>query len=309
METIANALLPLVVLLLSGLALRRSGFLEKSFWDQAENLTYYFLMPVMLVRTIASSQLVDIPWADMVLVVYGTTITSAVVLGLAYFLLRNRLDAPLFTSVFQGSVRFNTYIALALVESIYGAVGVASGGLIAGFLIVIINVLCISFMSTVLHTGRPSPTKIIRELVKNPLIIACLLGGAINYSGIFFAVWVDASLALIARMALPIALLCVGASLSLRRLKGDLTPALMSSLFQFVLKPLLAFGLAKALGLSVMATTIVVIFMAVPTAVSAYILARKLGGDQDTMATIITFQTLAAFATLTITLSLLQVYA
>lgn len=309
METIANALLPLVVLLLSGLALRRSGFLEKSFWDQAENLTYYFLMPIMLVKTIASSQLMDVPWPDMVLAIYGTTLTSALVLSVIFYLYRTRLNAPQFTSIFQGSVRFNTYIALALVESIYGASGVAIGGLVAGFLIVIINVLCISFMSTVLHTGRPSPSKIIRELLKNPLIIACLLGGAINYSGVILPIWVDASLGLIARMALPIALLCVGASLSLRRLKGDLTPALVASLFQFALKPILAFSLAKALGLAAMATSIVVIFMAVPTAVSSYILARKLGGDQDTMATIITFQTLIAFVTLTITLTLLQIYA
>ncbi len=308
METIANALLPLVMLLLSGLFLRRIGFLQQPFWDQAENLAYYFLMPVLLVRTIGGNQLLDIPWGNMVLVVYGASFGSAAILVSAYIILRKRVSAPLFTSVFQGGVRYNTYIALGLVEAIYGATGIAIGGLIAGFLIVLINVLCISVMSAVLDTGRPSPTKIVRELIKNPLIIACLLGGAINYSGIIFPIWIDASLGLVARMALPVALLCVGASLSLRRLKGSLNPALLSSVFQLVFKPAAAFALAMWFALPAMATTIVVIFMAVPTAVSAYILARKLGGDEEAMATIITFQTLVAFITLSVILSLLQAY-
>lgn len=306
MQTIANALLPLIVVLAAGLMLRRSGFLDRSFWDQAENLSYYVLMPVLLVRTIGGSQLGDVPWGDMVTVLYGATFGAAALLLAGYGLLRSRVSGPLFTSVFQGGVRYNTYIALAIIETMFGATGIAIGGVLAGFLIIAINLVLVGVMATVLHTGGSALGRMLREFIRNPLILACLTGGLINVSGVMIPVWLDGSMAMVSRMALPVALLCVGASLSLRRLKGDLVPALVSSTVQFAVKPSIAFGLAVWLGLPVMATSIVVIFMAVPTAVSSYIFARKMGGDQETMATIITFQTIAAFAVLTVVLGLLQ---
>ena len=117
--------------------------------------------------------------------------------------------------------------------------------------------------------------------------------------------WIDSSLSLIARMALPVALLCVGASLRLSRLKGDLKPALAASAVQLGFKPLVAFGLTVALSLPPMAAGLAIVCMSVPTAASSYVLAKKLGGDREAMATIITFQTLIAFLTLAATLPLL----
>ena len=153
MQTIANALLPLIVVLAAGLMLRRSGFLDRSFWDQAENLSYYVLMPVLLVRTIGGSQLGDVPWGDMVTVLYGATFGAAALLLAGYGLLRSRVSGPLFTSVFQGGVRYNTYIALAIIETMFGATGIAIGGVLAGFLIIAINLVLVGVMATVLHTG------------------------------------------------------------------------------------------------------------------------------------------------------------
>lgn len=309
METTLNALLPLVAILSCGLFLRRTGFLTQPFWDQAENLTYYVLMPVMLVRNIAASTLGDVPLGDLIVVVYVATFGSAALLFAAYLAFKSRWNAPVFTSVYQGGVRFNTYIALSLVGAIYGETGIAVGALLAGFLIVAINLLVVSGMSAVLNKEGSPWKNVLKELARNPLIIACLIGGAVNFSGLTFPVWFDASLGLIGRMALPVALLCVGASLSLRRLKGDLTPAIIASLFQLVLKPAIALGTALWLGLAGMALAVPMIFMAVPTAVSSYILARKLGGDQEAMATIITFQTIVAFASLSALLMGLHYFA
>ncbi|MCG8096449.1 MAG: AEC family transporter, partial [Candidatus Thiodiazotropha endolucinida] len=75
-----------------------------------------------------------------------------------------------------------------------------------------------------------------------------------------------------------------------------LGPTLASSLVQFLVKPLAAAGFVLLTGLTGAAAGVLVIAFMTPTAPSAYILARQLGGDTETMASIITLQTLLAFA-------------
>jgi hypothetical protein len=53
------------------------------------------------------------------------------------------------------------------------------------------------------------------------------------------------------------------------------------------------------------AKTVAVLFAALPTAVSAFILARQLGGDTTLMASIVTVQTVLAALTMPFMLSLL----
>ena len=152
-----------------------------------------------------------------------------------------------------------------------------------------------------------SALSVLVDLAKNPLILGCVGGGLLNVSGVALPVWVDDSLSFMGRMALPIALLCVGASLELSRLKGDVGPSLIASATQFVVKPGMAWGLCLWFGLPAMATSVTVLFMAVPTAPSAYILARRMGGDYEAMASIIAFQTVAGFATMPLILFALGV--
>jgi hypothetical protein len=306
LSTIANALIPLVILLATGQTLRRSGFLEAGFWSSAEKLAYYLLMPLLLVRTIGRSDVGGLAWGGMVGAIYGAILVAAAAL-VALHLLRGRPQPRTFTSIFQGGVRYNAYIALALAESLYQTEGLALGAVISGFMIIIINILCVTVLLLSAGGKRVSALSVLVDLAKNPLILGCVGGGLLNVSGVALPVWADDSLSLMGRMALPIALLCVGASLELSRLKGDVGPSLIASTTQFVVKPGVAWGLCLWLDLPAMATSVAVLFMAVPTAPSAYILARRMGGDYEAMASIIAFQTVAGFATMPLTLYALGV--
>ena len=106
-------------------------------------------------------------------------------------------------------------------------------------------------------------------------------------------------------MALPLGLLSVGAALDLTALRSSGRVLYISSAIKLLLFPLIAWGVAYGLELSALASQVLIIFAAMPTATSAYILARQLGGDAPLMAAIITAQTL--FAMLTIPLVLLFV--
>ncbi|WP_413204864.1 AEC family transporter [Rhodospirillum sp. A1_3_36] len=302
MTTIINTLLPLLLLIIGGQVMRRIGFLEAGFWSSAERLAYYVLAPALLLRTIGSNQVGSLPLGDMVLAAYGAIAVAAGIIVLSYLTGLPRMGAPTFTSVFQGGVRFNTFIGLALADRLYGAEGVVITALVAGFMIVVINVLCV--LAHALTTGRSKPSwgGLAGELARNPLILSCLAGGVIARSGLGFPQWADTTLGMLSALTLPVALLCVGASLETRRFRGDMSPSLFASLVQFGLKPLTAGLIAMALDLPPMVSAVIVLLLATPTAPSGYILSRKMGGDHEAMASIIAFQTLVAFLTLPITM-------
>lgn len=169
------------------------------------------------------------------------------------------------------------------------------GAVAAGFMIVLINLLCVSALS-IWGSAKGSLRGFLRDIAGNPLIIACVIGWSLNLSGLGLPGPSGDILEIVGRAALPFGLLAVGAALRLDALHGHLGPILVSSLVQYGFKPLATAVLIGLAGLSGVAAGALVIVFMTPTAPSAYILARQLGGDPETMASIITLQTLLGFA-------------
>ena len=113
-------------------------------------------------------------------------------------------------------------------------------------------------------------------------------------------------MSLLAAASLPLGLLCVGAALKPRELGGEIPALGWNSALRLLAVPLLAYAVARLLHLPAMETTIIVLFFALPTAPTAYVLTRQLGGDSHLMAGIITLQTLLAAASLPLVLTLLE---
>jgi hypothetical protein len=132
-----------------------------------------------------------------------------------------------------------------------------------------------------------------------------VVGLGLNLSGIGLQKVVEGQLMMLGKTALPMALLAVGAALHLEAVGGSLRLVAFTSVIQFLIKPAAALLIGHVLGLEGLTAVVVVIFMAVPTAPSAYVLARQLGGNAPAMASIITGQTLIAFLTLPLTLAMI----
>jgi hypothetical protein len=206
-------------------------------------------------------------------------------------------DGAGFTSLYQGGVRFNTYVALAAVSALYGASGLAVSAVIIAFMIPLLNVFCVLVFS--FHAGgSPGLRPVVNNLLRNPLILASLLGMLLNFSGIGMPLAIRPVAELLGQMALPLGLLAVGAGLSLRALRAAGPALLGASVIKLLLFPLLALGLGALLSLDEQSRALLVLFSTMPTASSAYILARQLGGDAPMMAAIITGQTLLSAITI-----------
>jgi predicted permease len=294
MGEVAAALIPILVPILTGFALKRARFLPEESWAGLEKLTYFVLFPCLLVRTLGGQSIEGVPWPGILLTVVVTLFTAAGALVFWHWK-RESVPGPVFTSIFQGGVRFNTYIALAVAHAFFGEPGLGMAAVAAGFMIVLINLLCIAALAIWGNAPVSGVLPVLRAVVGNPLILGCVIGWTLSLSGAGLPGVAADVLDVMGRAALPFGLLAVGAALRPESVRGHLKPAFISSLVQFGLKPVTALLLITVAGLKGAAAGALLIALVTPTATSSYILARQLGGDAPAMASIITFQTLAAF--------------
>jgi malonate transporter and related proteins len=286
---------PVFALLVLGTMARRYGFPGEAFWPLAEKATYFVLFPVLLVARLSQADIAGVSIGGIAAAVLLLLLCGSLLCYATRPLIK--LDGAGFTSLYQGGMRFNTYVGLGAVAALYGESGLAVSAVIIAFMIPLLNVFCVLVFS--FHAqGAAGLKPVLQNLVRNPLILASVLGMLLNYSGIGMPAMILPVAELLGQMALPLGLLAVGAGLSLKALRSAGPALLMASVIKLLLFPLLALGLAQLLSLGEQTRALLVLFAALPTASSAYILARQLGGDAPMMAAIITGQTLLSVITI-----------
>ena len=290
-------LLPDFLLILVGFVICRGTALDRRVWDAAERLVYFLLFPVLLFTSILKSPLkpaeaFDLGMAGVAMLAVGI----AVALGIGRW---PGVDKRLHASGAQVAYRFNSYIALALAERLYGAQGLAWMALLMALSIPICNVAAVWPLAR--HGGQSYG----REIARNPLIISTVLGLVGNVAGLSLPEPVTTTLQRIGLAALPIGLMAVGAGLTLGGLKA--APGLATSLLaiRHALLPAVAIALALLLHLPPEQRSIVVLFGSMPTAASAYVLAARMGGDGSFVAGLVTVSTVLGMVSIPLWLAVL----
>jgi hypothetical protein len=301
MSPVILAILPIFGLILIGFVLYRLDFPGVGFWPVSERLTYYVLFPAMLVSGLSGRQF------DASSLGLSLTLVGAVCLMGAFLVFTRsmfRLEGPVFTSVFQGAIRPNTYVGLSAAAGLLGPDWMALSAVALLTLIPLVNVLCVLVLSRHgKHGGGLGRVGL--ELVKNPLILACVVGMALSVLKLPLPGVLLDLLTILGKAALPLGLLAVGAGLRFHGLGASTLPVALASLAHLVALPLAAYGCARLLGASGPAVTTALIYTAIPVSVSAFILARQMGGDHEVMALIITAQTVLSALTMPLILALL----
>lgn len=286
----ALLILPNFVLILVGLALARGFDYGRGFWEGLEKLVYFVLFPALLLRSLAVSTL-DLASVGKV-VACGWAL---MILGMALGWLARplfRVEPRVAASCFQCAFRFNTYIGLAVAGSVFGATGVATAALLFGTLIPLANLGAVGMLAS--HARA----NLWAELARNPLVVSTLAGFAWNVSGFGMPGFLDQTLHLLGSSALPAGLLAVGAALRIERGQASTAAHAWWLGVKLGALPVAAFACVKLLGLSGVEAGVLVLWAALPTASSAYILAVRMGGDGPSVATQITAGTLVSMATL-----------
>ena len=290
---------PLFALICLGFLLARRGFPDAGFWPAAERINYFILFPALLVSSLADAPLRD----PEILRLGGAAIVTILVASALLALARRARGTPAarFGPALQGLIRFNTYLGLAITTSLVGSTGVERAAVYLAVAVPLVNVLSIMALTG----GTAGIGGLVRTVLRNPLILACLAGMALALSGIGLPWGTGRFLSLVGQGSLPLGLLCVGAALQPRALRQDIVTLAGNGALRLLAMPVLAAGVALLFGLEGPAALVLVVFSAMPTAPTAYVLTRQLGGDGTLMAGLVTFQTLAAVLTIPVVLTLL----
>jgi predicted permease/acylphosphatase len=207
----------------------------------------------------------------------------------------------------QGAFRGNCgIVGLALAANLYGDYGLSAGGLLLGLVIVVYNSLSVIVLLAYQPGKTMSLSNTLRDIARNPLIIGVVLAIPFAAFEITLPGWVMTSGDYFASLTLPLALLCIGATVSLKSIRSDSGPAMGSSIWKMVSLPALCTLVAWLAGFEGRELGLMFLFFASPTAAASFVMVKALGGNDRMAANIIALTTLLASVTVTTGVFVLQ---
>lgn len=297
-SVVGSALFPVILVIVLAFLIRRVGLVNDTHVAGVERITYVVFFPALLFSNLSKASFEDPAVWTLAAVLVGLQIVLNVTSWFVFT--RSSLDGPSATSAFQGAVRFNTYIAFALLFAVFGEQGIQTATVPLALIIIIVNLFCVTILARYgeLPEGAKAPS-IWHSVATNPLIIACALGLAINPLRIDWPGPVDTMFGWFGTAAIALGLFAVGAGLRPVSGKGSLFAIITATMINLVVKPAAFIALALIVGLPEEMAAIGLICFIAPTATSGYILARQLGGNGPLMAQIVTVSTVLSALTVT----------
>lgn len=301
--------LPVFCVITMGFCLKKTGLVPRSFMNDLNRLIYYIALPSLLFHKIATADFFSNfnprLLAAMVVSTVGCCLCSYL------FATARGYSAEIKGAFCQGSFRGNlAYVGLAIVFQAFGEAGLTVGGILLGFLVPLLNLLSILALVFAQKNRFENlgATFYIRQVLFNPLIIASLAGIIWSFLQWPVPVILERSLAIVTGMALPLALISIGASFSFKKLRGDIVVAIVATCNKIVLMPIATGVVLLLLGVQGQEFAIGVLLAGTPVAAAAYIMAQQLYSDAELSGAIIALSTLSSLATYTITLYILHYY-
>ena len=299
---IINTLLPIFLLILLGYFFKQIKFPDENFWKHLDKFNYFVLFPALLFYKLSSADIKNIVNFDFII----TSVTVLLFVSIIVILINKifKFENSSFTSIYQGVIRFNTYVFLALTDALLSDEGFIMGLLLMTFIIPFINVLCISIFTVYVPKNKITIMSFLKSIITNPLIVACLLGGVFSVLGWSFPTLIDNTFSILTSAALPLGLLSVGVGLHLSSIKENKSAVVVSTIGKLLVLPIIMYGVCLVLNVEKETMFLLVLFASMPTASSAYVLARQLGGDLKLMSSIISIQVILSIFTISIFISL-----
>jgi len=298
----AQLLFPDFSLILCGYLVCRFTALNRAIWQQVDSLVYYFLFPVLLFHSIVKSPL-D-PAAASSLIGAGLCLAVSAI-ALSYSLpwwpvLGRHIDRRDHAASAQVGFRFNSFIALALAERIAGPQGLLMISMLIGFCVPTFNI------GAVWPMARHGNTHFLRELLRNPLIIATASGLIANLLGFRMPALIEPTVQRIGAAALALGLLAAGAGMQLGSLRTGKVLGASVLMCKHLALPLLAWMWSRLWQLDTTQTTVLLAFSALPTASTCYVLATRMGYNGPYVAGLVTLSTLSGMLSLPFALGVLN---
>lgn len=303
--------MPNLFLMGLGFFMQRRGEASQTFIDQASSFVFNYCLPALLFFSVVDSE-VDYG-KQVILITAGIVVTFILFIGSEIYAKRF-VSHPADQGVFvQGVFRSNmAIIGLATVANAYGEVGLSIGAVYMGIVTILFNMLAVVTLSRVSKNADDTwvsrSVMIIKKLMTNPLILALLaafaykalplppITGVIHTTG-----------DLLAAVALPLALICAGASIDLKSMLSPSGLSMQASIGRIIIAPLIAIAVGLGFGLTGVHMGVLFLMVSAPTAAASYVMAKAMGGNDILAANILAFTTVVGMFGMAVGAALLRV--
>jgi malonate transporter and related proteins len=296
------SILPIFLLIMIGLGLKLVRLMDDQGWRALDQLSFFLLYPVLLFVTIIKADFsgLAVPELMATLGLPWFMIGAALLAAAPFLVRRGAMVWSQFSSVFQTTVRWNGFVALAVAERQFSVDAAAVVALVMAALVIPINLAAIYVV--VRHAGGETPgfSATIRRMAANPIVLACLSALALRSTGLALPEPILTTLDLIGRGALAMGLIGIGAGLTLAALIRPQWATVLPTILKLVVMPGSTLALITLSGWGTSLAGVIILCAAVPTAMNGYVVARQLGGDAPLYAAVVTIQTLLSFFTIPI---------
>lgn len=294
---------PIFLVLIMGVVLEKIGMLNDNFVEVASKLVFNVSMPALIFINITQND--SAPGNYLPLMVFGMVATFITYLLLEVFagrFIAKKSDRGI---VIQGAFRSNmAIVGLAYCINAYGDEALAIASVYIGGVMVLYNVLSVITINRSMSANK-SILSSLKSIAKNPLILAIMAAYLASQIHLTLPEVVTQAGNYFARMTLPLALLCAGASLRFNEIKHDITPSLLATIGKLILMPLILTLGGYLLGFRGIELGVLFLLSSAPSASAGYIMARAMNGNAVLAANIIVLTTVFSLLTTSLGVTLL----
>ena len=278
--------------------MKRKGIIGEGFLKNSSRMSFTLALPALAFLKIAPLDFNRVFNVREIFLVCSLTLGAYILALLFSTKTKDKFQKGV---VIQGAFRGNVAIVgLALILNLYGEEMLARGAMILAFLLPIFNIFSVIALTVPIHGFTPAGlSHSLKSILKNPIILSVI--GAMFFSLFHLPVpkVVNNFLGYLAALALPLALITIGGSLSANGIKTKGLTALAPSVIKMLILPTAGVTIFYLLGYRSADLGMIFLILGAPTAVSSHIMADAMGNDEELAALVVTITTaLSAFTTM-----------
>lgn len=301
-----NVIAPLFFLMVIGYILTHGTKLaDKDLCSKANALVFKVFLPCMLFKNIYQSDIRSEMNGELCLFAAGSLLLLFVLLCLIVPRIVKQENQQ--GVVIQGIFRSNYVIfGVAVVENMYGAENTVTAAILSALLVPMYNFLAVIALSMFGKTREKDWKKVIRNIIKNPLILASVLGILCSFANIRLPQAAETTLGDLAKLATPLAFLILGGDFDFSKVRGNLRTAGGVVFVKMVVLPLLFIPIVIKMGYRDADLLAALLAYQTPVAVSSYIMAQQAGADEQLAGQLVVFSSAISIVTLFVTIFILR---
>ncbi|MDR1169515.1 MAG: AEC family transporter [Prevotellaceae bacterium] len=298
-----NVVLPLFLLIATGYVLKQLRFVSESILLEANRFVFNFPLPLMLFQNIRNT------FDGSLITLFDTKLVLSAFAGIIIVIVTLLIIVPLFRkpgattgSLIQGIYRSNFIIyGLPLATGMYGDSAIIPVSMLLGVVIPVYNVVAVVVLTVFSETKSVSSISfalIVKNIFKNPLILACIAGFIVGRLDIRFPVFLENPMNEISKIATPLALMVMGGLFRFRGLMDNFLTVFVAVMSKLVVIPLAAMIVFVQMGFRELELATLLCLFATPTAVASFIMAENMGCDGEISAHIVVMSTALSAVTI-----------